>query len=185
MKNYRDIYFEKASLNHVDVIFRWLAEPHVMEFWDNSAEHKEDILNFIHGRKQHYFAGTTKYWVGYIDDEPYCFILSDILEKQQSDLSELHKKNMSQSGVAIALDFGIGSKKYLGKGLAAPTLQKFIRFYKQSIDPLADTFFIDPDVNNSRAMCVYRKAGFKEVGGVGVVGGAFEGGMNSLMVKNI
>lgn len=30
---------------------KWLNEPHVQEFWDNTQAHKEDILNFIQGRK--------------------------------------------------------------------------------------------------------------------------------------
>jgi hypothetical protein len=36
----------------------------MQEFWDNGQEHKDDIINFIHGRKQHYFYGTTQHWGG-------------------------------------------------------------------------------------------------------------------------
>jgi hypothetical protein len=28
--------FEKARLHHEKMIFEWLAEPHMQEFWDNS-----------------------------------------------------------------------------------------------------------------------------------------------------
>ncbi|PWY56541.1 acetyltransferase [Legionella qingyii] len=70
---------------------------------------------------------------------------------------------MSPSGHTIGLDFGIGNIKYLGQGLAAPTLIEFVSFYNKSVDPLADTFFIDPDKNNPRAKHVYSKAGFIEV----------------------
>lgn len=42
-----NIHFEKANLTHKETIFSWLEEPHIKEFWDNSKEHKEDILNFI------------------------------------------------------------------------------------------------------------------------------------------
>lgn len=78
----KNIHFKKATLNHINIIFTWLAEPHMMEFWDNSQEHKDDILNFVHNRPQHYFAGTTKYWIGFINEEPYSFILSDIIKKR-------------------------------------------------------------------------------------------------------
>jgi hypothetical protein len=44
--------FEKISLRHIDIIFNWLAEPFVQEFWDNTQGHKDDILNFVHGRKE-------------------------------------------------------------------------------------------------------------------------------------
>lgn len=44
--------FEKASLQHKDLIFGRLAEPHMQEFWDNSQEHKDHIINFMEGRKE-------------------------------------------------------------------------------------------------------------------------------------
>jgi RimJ/RimL family protein N-acetyltransferase len=177
-----NIFFEKSNLEHVDTIFEWLTEPHMVEFWDNSQEHKNDILNFIQGKKQSYFYGTTMYWVGSIDTEPYCFLLSDIFQEGQN-LSDHHRKNMSRSGHTIGLDFGIGNKNYLGKGLAAPTLQAFTSFYQKQIDSLADTFFIDPDENNPRAKHVYSKAGFEQVGEYDVQDGAFKGSVNYLMVK--
>jgi hypothetical protein len=42
-----NIHFEKATLLHKNVIFTWLDEPHVREFWDNSQEHRDDILSFL------------------------------------------------------------------------------------------------------------------------------------------
>jgi RimJ/RimL family protein N-acetyltransferase len=180
-----NIKFVKAAASHIDIIFNWLAEPHMMEFWDNSQEHKNDILNSIHSRPQTYFAGTTKYWIGLIDHDPYAFILSDILEKDQTDLSEAHRANMSKTGHTISLDFGIGNKEYLGQGLASQTLSEFMNFYKTDIDPQADTFFIDPSENNPRAIRVYNKAGFSKVGAYQATQGAFIGHNSDLMVKKI
>ena len=57
------ITFRLAQVQDEPIIFSWLVEPHMMEFWDNSQEHKDDIFNFLHGKKQAYFYGTTKYWV--------------------------------------------------------------------------------------------------------------------------
>lgn len=159
-----NIHFQKATLAHENIIFDWLAESHIQEFWDNIREHKDDILNFIYHRLQTYFAGTTQYWIGYIGNEPYAFILSDILEKEQDDLTDTHLKYMSQMGHTISLDFGIGSVKYLGQGLGANTLIEFMKFYRNNVAPKADTFFIDPDENNPRAVHVYSKAGFAKVG---------------------
>ena len=70
-----NIHFEKAHLTHKELIFNWLEEPHIKEFWDNSQEHKNDILNFITSRKQHYFYGTTNYWIGFINNEPFNFYI--------------------------------------------------------------------------------------------------------------
>lgn len=177
------IHFEIATIKHQETIFNWLSEPHMMEFWDNSQEHKNDILNFIHGRKQHYICGTAKYWVGYIDEKPFCFILSDELLSSQKNLSDLHKKHLSKTGKTIGLDFGIGNTAFLGKGLAAPTLQAFIEYYKNCIDSKADTFFIDPNENNPRALHVYEKAGFKRVGNFTATAGAFKEQESLLLVK--
>jgi len=35
MSNTTRIKFEKVSTAHLNTIFSWLKEPHVMEFWDN------------------------------------------------------------------------------------------------------------------------------------------------------
>lgn len=179
------IHFKKASLDHQAIIFSWLDEPHMKEFWDNSEAHRDDILNYIHGRKQHYFYGTTEYWIGYIEDQPFSFILSDQILPSEKELNTLHRKYLSIEGHTIGIDFGIGNTAFLGKGLAAPTLQAFIEFYKAEIDSKADTFFIDPDENNPKAFRVYEKAGFKKVGHYIMKGGAFEGQKANLMVKKI
>ena len=179
-----NIKFEKASLEHIDTIFEWLYQPHIIEFWDNTQEHKDDIMNFVNGKKQHYFYGTTKYWIGSVDGEAYCFLLSDIFQKDQ-ELSDVHREHMSQFGHTIGLDFGIGNTKFLGQGMAAPTLEAFMSFYHEFIDPLADTFFIDPDPNNPHAIHVYSQAGFEKVGAYEANVGAFVGQPSDLMVKRI
>lgn len=180
--NIHSIHFEKATTKHQEMIFQWLAEPHMQAFWDNTQEHKDDILNFIHGHQQHYFYGTTQYWVGYINEQPFSFILSDQVLPQQN-LSDTHRNHLSKTGHTICLDFGIGHRDYLGKGLAAPTLRAFIDFYQKNIDPTADTIFIDPDKNNPRAAHVYEKAGFKMAGDFLPVEGAFKEQPSYLMVK--
>jgi RimJ/RimL family protein N-acetyltransferase len=179
-----DIIFRQASLSDKDTIFSWLNEPHVKEFWDNSQEHKEDILNFLHGHKQIYFAGTTKYWIGEINNQPFCFLLSDLLSDKEKDLPKVYRQNLS-SNHNISLDFCIGNKEFLGKGLAAITLKFFVEFYHQKIDRKADTFFIDPDENNPRAKHVYEKAGFQMIGDYQVNKGAFVGQNSFLLVKKI
>ncbi len=137
-----NIRFEKGGLQHQKLIFDWLEKQHMKEFWDNSQEHRDDILNFIHGRQQHYFGGTTKYWVGYFDDQPFCFLLTDELHATQEDLPELYRAHLSKDGHTIALDFGIGETQFLGKGLAAPTLVALTKFYQEKIDSKADTFLL-------------------------------------------
>jgi len=179
-----NISFQKANPSHVDIILSWLAEPHMIEFWDNSSDHKEDILNFIYGRKQQYFFGTAMYWIGSMGDEPYAFIVTDVLDIDQN-LTEIQIKFLSWDGNTINLDFCIGNKKFLGQGLAAPTLKQFCHFYKKQQDSTADTFFIDPGANNPRAKHVYAKSGFIEVGMFEHEKEAFVGERSYLMVKKV
>ena len=113
---HKKITFVKAGVEHEKLILSWLAEPHMIECWDNSPEHKADILHFIHGRKQHYFAGTTQYFIGLVEGIPFAFLLADILDPTE-DLPEPQSLYMSKSGHTIAVDFGIGNKDYLGRGL--------------------------------------------------------------------
>ena len=180
----KKITFSKAALKHKNIIFSWLDEPHVKAFWDNSQEHRDDILNFINNHKQTYFGGISTYWIGQIGNEPYCLLItSQYLDNQE--LSQLHRKNLSQTGKTYSIDFTIGHKDYLGRGLAAPTLEVFTQFIHDQVDVSVDTFLIDPDVNNPRATHVYEKAGFKRVGDFKVDDGYFSGHHSLLMVKKI
>ncbi len=101
-----NIRFEKASLKHKEVIFAWLEEPHIQEFWDNSAEHRQDIEIFMNGRvlPSSYFGGMNSYWVGLIDEEPYCLVMTHE-ENEATDPPEAYKPYLSQSGKTFGLDF--------------------------------------------------------------------------------
>lgn len=65
IENLLMIAFKKVHLLHYPFIFKWLEETHVKEWWDNSPEHKADILNFMQGRSQlsSYFEGHPTYFM--------------------------------------------------------------------------------------------------------------------------
>lgn len=182
----KKINFEKVTLAHQSLIFGWLAEPHMQEFWDNSQEHKDDIIHFISGRPtpSSYFDGIFTYWVGLLDNIPFSLIMTaEVISDEE--IPSLWKDNLSKTGATYSLDFGIGNPLFLGKKLAAPTLEAFTQFFQQSVVAIVDTFFIDPDLNNPRAIHVYEKAGFKKVGNYQMKNGFFEGHPTILMVKKM
>ena len=155
--------FQKASIEFYNQVLQWLEEPHVKEFWDNSSEHKKDIFIFMNGRNEPspYFGGIFDYWIGFIHDEPFCLLMtSEILS---TDIPELWNEHLSKSGRTFTIDFMIGNKKFLGRGLGGITLEAFTKFVYDR-DPSIDTFFIDPAETNPRAKHVYEKGGFKTVG---------------------
>ena len=173
MKNTGHISFEKAQPYHEKFIFSWLNKPHVRKFWDNSKAHKDDIINFIQGRKEpsNYAYGQYVYWIGSIENIPYCMMMT-IEEKMGKKRPKLKDQYLSKTGTTYGLDFMIGNPNYLGKGLGSLTLISFLEFFKKnSPPPHADTFFIDPDITNPRARHVYGKAGFNFIGDFTMEGG--------------
>ncbi len=182
-----DMRFEPAKLSHKEIIFNWLNEPHIQEFWDNTQAHKDDILNFMDGRKTSstYANGEYNYWIGFIDDIPFCMIMT-IQEKPRKNREAIKNSHLSKTGTTYSIDFMIGNPAYFGKGLGSETLSEFITFFSQSIDSHADTFFIDPDVNNPRAKHVYEKAGFEFISDFVLEGsGCFSGRKTHFLVKRL
>ena len=178
------IEFKALTPREKDIIFEWLDKPHVMKFWDNSQAYRDDIINFIEGRetKSLYFGGVFSYWVAFINDEPYGFLMTSELNKK-SHLPNEYYPYLSKTGKTISIDIMIGNEKFLNQGLATPTLEAFCNFIPVEVDIKIDTFLIDPDEQNERAIRVYEKAGFKVVDTFKIDQGYFAGHMNVLMIK--
>lgn len=159
-----NITFEKVNHEHKEIIFSWLEEPHVKEFWDNTPEHKEDIINFIDGRKtpSTYCSGKYIYWIAKDNNQPFAMLMT-ILETKYEDIGELKLANLSKTGHTYGIDYMIGNKNFFGKGYGARTLIDFINFIPKNLDPKADTFLIDPANDNPRAKHIYMKAGFDHI----------------------
>src|SRR5437870_2798085 len=138
------IHFEKANLKHKEAIFSWLSEPYIQEFWDNTQDHKDDILNFMNGRKEPstYADGKYVYWVAKENDHPYALIMT-IQETLDEDIDEIKLANLSKTGTSYGIDYMIGDKNYFGKGLGVTILSQFLEYFRSQIDPKADTFLID------------------------------------------
>ena len=180
-----NIQFEKATLPYHHVILGWLESSHVKEFWDNTPEHRQDILLFMQGRidPSPYADGIFTYWIGFIDKNPYCLVMtSEMID--DAGLPSYYKKCISKTGKTCSIDFMIGNEKYFGKGLAAPTLEAFMQFMRSKIDPSIDTFMIDPEEANFRAKHVYEKAGFKTISEFVSTRGSGKGIKHFLMIKN-
>lgn len=158
------IRFEKVTGAHLDTIFSWLFEPHVMEFWDNSQAHKNDIMNFVQGRKtpSTYADGKYVYWIASSNDTPFAMLMT-IQETHQDDIGQEKLSHLSKTGHTYGVDYMIGNPKFLGRGYGSKTLSDFIDCFRKFVDPKADTFIIDPASDNPRAKHVYMKAGFKHV----------------------
>lgn len=158
------IHFEQVTDAHISTILNWLAEPHVMEFWDQSDAHKNDILNFVNGRTEPstYCDGKYVYWIASCDDQPFAMLMT-IQETGEDDIGDEKLSRLSKTGHSYGLDYMIGNPQFLGKGYGAKTLTAFLDFFRRDCDPKADTFLIDPASDNPRAKHIYMKAGFDHV----------------------
>ena len=187
------ITFEKVTTEHKGTIFSWLDEPHVQEFWDNSQDHRDDIIDFMHGKNQKerlkYWdgIGILSYWIGLLDNVPYAFIMTHEEHKSIKHTSvepaDFLVPYLSETGRTFALDFFIGQKDVIGKGFGAKTLLTFMDYFKSKIEPETDAFVISPYLNNPRAIHVYQKAGFKKRSEFTVKDGYFKDSKGIVMVK--
>ncbi len=180
------IIFKKASFNEKDIIFSWLEEPHVKEFWDSSDAHKKDILNFMAGRLEpsSYCDGKFVYWIAFQGKDPFAFLMT-IQTTAQDPIDAIKVDYISKTGHTYGIDYMIGNPAYVGKGYGALTLTRFIDFFRSNVDPKADTFLIDPEASNPRAKHVYEKAGFQHVGDFTMeeMGASGNGKKHHLLVK--
>ena len=158
------IHFQQVTDVHISTILNWLSEPYVMEFWDNSDEHKNDILNFVNGRivPSPYCDGKFVYWIASFDDQPFAMLMT-IQETGEDDIGIEKISRLSKTGNSYGLDYMIGNRDFIGKGYGAKTLIDFLDFFRRDCDLKADTFLIDPASDNPRAKHIYEKAGFDHV----------------------
>ena len=132
--------FEKISPQHIDIIFAWLAEPFVREFWDNTQGHKNDILNFVNGRKEpsDYCDGKYVYWIARCDGHPFAMLMT-IQETVKDHIDDIKLNHLSKTGHSYGIDYMIGNKSYFGKGYGARTLSEFLGFFRKDVDVLAES----------------------------------------------
>jgi RimJ/RimL family protein N-acetyltransferase len=159
-----EIQFQKVTPSHLNIIFQWLEQDFILEFWDNTQAHKDNIANFANGRKtlSPYVDGKYIYWIATIKDEPFAMLMS-IQNTFKDDIEEEKLDRLSRTGNTYNIDFMIGNPSFFGKGYGARTLNDFIHYFRKNIDFKADTFMIDPPCNNARAKHVYMKAGFEYI----------------------
>ncbi|PHQ78841.1 MAG: GNAT family N-acetyltransferase [Coxiella sp. (in: Bacteria)] len=168
----------------MELVYKWLEEQHVREFWDNSQAHRDDIKVFAEGRKvsSSYFNGIFDYWLGFVDGVPHALFLTSCY-KSGEHLPELHRQYIAKDESTYGIDYCIGNISYFGTGHGSPTLLAFTDFFYKINDNVS-SFLIDPDESNPRAIHVYEKAGFKRVGLFVMEEGVFKGQASVLMVKS-
>ena len=151
-----NFHFEKLTTAHKETVLSWFATDHVREFFYGQG--LQNTLNNI----DKYCDGLPCYfdqWIGFIDDQPFSFLITCEIQGPV-DPSHAYKQWYQDGKRTFTLDVLIGPGAFLGKGLAVPMIQSFIKQQLQH----ADVIMIDPEAGNQRAIHVYKKVGFSKVG---------------------
>jgi RimJ/RimL family protein N-acetyltransferase len=143
--------FEPLNLEHLELLHRWLQEPHVMEFWDDGDRTLEDV------RRHYFYRSKVKSWIAHVNGQPFAYVQMYLV----SDDSELAPWKCPERAT-VGIDLFIGEKEFISKRLSAPLINAFIEQCLLNYFPCR--ILVDPASNNARALRVYKKIGFTEAG---------------------
>ncbi len=138
-----------ASFTEKDftVLHQWLQNKHVREFWDDGDRTLEQVKNHYkpeEGIKRYLF---------YIEDQPAGYFQSYIVDKE----NEYYSYSLKNT---LGIDFFIGNENLLNKGHAIHILSYFIK--ECCVE--ADRILVDPQASNAKAIHLYKKYGFTQMG---------------------
>ena len=151
-----NLSFRKLELGDIPLIYKWLKEPHVHEWYDRE---KQNSLEEVTQEYTKYITGEDPMdgYIVYSEATP----IGYIQKYKVSDWPEFAEALGYGVGVA-AIDIFIGEAEFTGKGLGSIIIKKFLKeivFAEEGITAC----LIDPEPENKRAIRSYEKAGFKYI----------------------
>ncbi|WP_347862923.1 GNAT family N-acetyltransferase [Salimicrobium sp. PL1-032A] len=147
----RTISFRKAVESDLELVHKWMQEPHVHPFWQLNLP----LEAFgVHFRKALNDSHQTVY-IGLMDNEPMSYWESYWVEGDV--LEESYETRPYDQGVHLL----IGEKGYLGKGYALPLLRAMVSF--QFEHEKTEKVVAEPDRRNEKMIHVFEKCGFRKV----------------------
>ena len=144
--------FKSVDKAHRLLVHSWLTQPHVAKwFYGQGLKNTFKYLDeFLHG------SSLLQYWLAYDKTHPFALLMTSSVCKPNDELTGW----CSEEGDAITRDMLIGDTHYLGKGFSHILIQEFL--FSQF--PQVAEVLIDPDITNSHAIHIYKKAGFTILG---------------------
>jgi multimeric flavodoxin WrbA len=162
----RSLRFEPLKQHHLPLLYRWMQEHHVAQWWGEGRswslkEIEEKYSSYIHGYKA--VKGERKPispFIIHFQEEPIGYIQvynAFDFERAGFDLKDVCSEPDRSLG---ALDFYIGDRGRIGKGLGVEILKTFL---KNHVFPHFDACLVDPEKMNKTAIKTYSKAGFSTI----------------------
>ena len=137
---------------------RWLAEPHVAEWW-TSAEETEEAVEAIEAGERVGRAHPVQPWIVEVGGTPIGFLQWYRVEDEADWFPDLEIPPGT-----VALDVAIGDPSRIGRGLGRRVVLEFCHHVLRSAAPDSTEVWIDPDPRNERAVRCYRSVGFVDTG---------------------
>lgn len=149
--------FEGSNLEYKSLL-KWHTDENVLEFY-----HGRDKVFVMEKLKKTYtkMQETPDVYPSIIklNDELIGYLQYYKLQKEGEYSSKEYQVEYSEDTYGI--DLFIGEIKYWGKGIGTLLLKKLCVYLISQLD--AKTIYIDPKIDNKRAIKAYQNAGFKKV----------------------
>ncbi|MBX3579306.1 MAG: acetyltransferase [Rhizobiaceae bacterium] len=136
--------FRAVTPRDLPTIGRWLAEPHLREWWGDPGEALAEIEQAIDDV-------ATEPLILELDGKPIGY-----LQSYDPHLEDGHPYQDQPMGT-LGIDLSIGEPDLVGKGHGSAALRQFAAMLFAEGTP---RLVIDPDPANARAIRAYEKAGF-------------------------
>lgn len=153
------VQFVPLEESHIPLLRRWLKEPHVAEFWQETADEEEFRKKFLETSPER---GVVPFIIS-INSKPVGYI-------QYYDACKVGGGWWPDAKLGtFGVDQFIGDPELIGRGFGTEIIRNFV--HKLFLDLKVTEIITDPDPKNKRAIRAYEKVGFKTVGEVKTPGG--------------
>lgn len=169
-KQHLPLSFRPLEKFHKKLIQDWLKKDHVREFWNDGGVTLNDLDAFLSGKNSEFH-----HWVAFYESIPFAYLMTSEFILSPDIFAPWRDKE----GKTMTLDFLIGESAFLGRGIAHKVIQQFL--YQKRWQHLTSVL-IDPEAKNTKAIHIYRKAGFEQVGEIIPSSGSFAG-KNEIIMK--
>lgn len=146
------IDFLTLEESHIPLLLKWLKEPHVAEFWqetDDVTEFREKFLNKLpEGGVSAFVIAVDSKPIGYIQYYEACKVGGGWWPDADNG--------------TFGIDQFIGEPNMIGKGLGTEIIKRFVA--NIFLLTKATNVITDPEPKNKRAIRAYEKAGFRAIG---------------------
>jgi aminoglycoside 6'-N-acetyltransferase len=142
-----DYSFRPMIAADLPLVQRWLALPHVRQWWRDPEQQYALISGDLDEPNMHQFIFCTA-------GSPFGYL-------QCYDLSDWNTGLGQQPQGARGIDLFIGEPGMIGRGHGSALISYFVEDLLQKGSPCVVT---DPDPENARAIRAYQKAGFEKRG---------------------